>query len=119
MSLLGRLDTKIQIYRAPDVADSYGDASGTLVLISGVEKAAFVGYRPQLDLDRGAGEYASGTMLMFSHKKLVYKRGDIIKVVGGAMSSNTTVYWRVVSNNQPRGRHNETLVVPHNGKIPS
>lgn len=81
-------------------------------------KATFVGYRPQSDMERGAGEYASGVMLMFSHKKHIYVRGDIIKVTGGVMSKNTTTYWRVVANNQPRGRHNETSVVPHNGKTP-
>lgn len=118
MSLLGRLDSKIHVYRAADVAGPYRDASGSLVLVSSVEKATFVAYRPMLDIERGAGEYTSGTMLMFSRKQLNLKRGDIIKIIGGTMLKNSDHYWRVVSTNQPRGRHNETAVVPHNGKLP-
>lgn len=115
MSLLGLLDTEVNIYRAVDLGDKFGDATGTPELVAADVGATF--NSPRLsDSDSGPGGRVSGYMIMHMSPETDVQEGDILKYVNGTRLP--TNVWKCGPVYRPRNKVAECWVYPWNGKIP-
>jgi hypothetical protein len=121
MSLLGRLDTKVMVYRSAEntATDKYGDANASTLepLTDKHFHGAFHSPRGRTS-DQGAGEYSGQKMMFFCNAKTDIKLGDVIRVLGGVDPGSPA--WLVCgSPYRPANKHCECLVQPFYGVMPT
>lgn len=121
MSLLGRLDVKVMVYRSNEntQTDKYGDANAsTLVPLTDKHiHGAFHSPRGRAS-DQGAGEYTAQKMMFFCHAKTDITLGDVIRYLSGTNPGHSA--WLVAGiPYRPANKHCEVLVQPFYGTVPT
>lgn len=117
MSLDGLLKTKVDLYRANDVGDKYGDPSTVPTL---VERNVRVRFDDPLRLkndDPGPGGSVGGQMYMLTTKRRGknIKIGDIVSYVSGLEPPWPA--WRVMNIYRPSPNTLQMWVDPYKGPL--
>lgn len=118
MSLSGLLDTRINVYRSPDVGDKYGDANSVpSALISAATRAGFHIPLRLHQSDQGPGGHPSGYLYMNMERKADIKSGDIVKYVSGTLPPS--LLWIVLTVYRPKNKATQCVVGPYTGAPPT
>jgi hypothetical protein len=117
MSLDGLLKTKVDLYRAADIGDKYGDPSSVPVLVSRDIKVRFDDPLRLKNDDDGPGGSVDGEMVMLTtaRRGKMIQTNDIVKFASGVEMPWPT--FKINTIYRPNKAVMQMWVVPYKGPL--